>query len=362
MSDKPRKRSGPTTAIEVARIAGVSQSAVSRAFTLGASVSPAARERIMVAARQLGYRPNAIARSLIMGRSRLIGIIVAYMENQFYPEVIEAISLRLQALDYHVILFSVDATKSVDPAFESLMNYRLDGIILASAMLSSGLASECAAHDVPVVLFNRKTDSAELSSVTGDNRKGAAQIAAFLAGGNHKRFGFIAGIEAASTSRDREHGYTAWLRRAGLGDPARAVGHYSFAGASAATRDLLSRKARPDAIFCANDHTAIAAIEVARHEFGIDVGREVSIVGFDDVGAARWPSYGLTTFSQPVMPMVDETIAILMDLIERKSGTPRQAVIPGDLVVRSSARVPKQGVVETLSGRIWQPEKKSRKR
>lgn len=355
MSDNLRKRSGPTTAMEVARIAGVSQSAVSRAFTSGASVSPAARERIMAAARQLGYRPNAIARSLIKGRSRLIGIIVAYMENQFYPEVLEAISHRLQALDYHVILFSADATRSVDPAFQSIMNYRLDGIVLASAMLSSELASECHAHNVPVVLFNRKTDAAELSSVTGDNQKGAAQIAAFLACGGHKRFGFIAGIEAASTSRDRERGYTAWLRRNDFGEPVRAVGHYSFSGASAAARDLLSRKARPDAIFCANDHTAIAAIEVARHEFGLDVGRDVSIVGFDDVGAARWPSYGLTTFSQPVLPMVDETVAILMEMIEQQPGTPRHSVIPGDLVVRSSARVPTQGVIESFSGRIWRP-------
>jgi DNA-binding LacI/PurR family transcriptional regulator len=140
------------------------------------------------------------------------------------------------------------------------------------------------------------------------------------------------------------------------------VGHYSFAGASAAARELLSRKARPDAIFRANHHTAIAAIEVARHEFGIDVGREVSIVGFDDVGAARWPSYGLTTFSQPVAPMVDETIAILMDLIEQRSRTPRQSVIEGDLMIRSSARVPPHGVVETSDGHIWRPEKSARKR
>lgn len=350
----PRK-SGPSTAVEVARKAGVSQSAVSRAFTPGASISSKARERIMTAASELGYRPNAIARSLIKGRSRLIGIIIAYMENQFYPEVLEAISHRLQALDYHVILFSADATKLVDPAFHSIMNYRVDGIILASATLSSELASECQAHGVPVVLFNRKTASSGLSSVTGDNRKGAARIAEFLAAGRHDRFGFIAGIEAASTSCDREAGYATWLRKAGFPEPARSVGHYSFSGATVAARQLLGMKKPPDAIFCANDHMAIAAMEVARHEFGLSVGRDVSIVGFDDVGAARWPSYGLTTYSQPVLPMVDETIAILTELMEMPTVRPRQSIIPGHLVVRSSARVPKIGVTDNPNGRIWRP-------
>lgn len=355
MTARRGKSSGPTTAVEVARIAGVSQSAVSRAFTSGASVSPLARERIMKAAAKLGYRPNAIARSLITGRSRLIGVIMAYMENQFYPEVLEAISRRLREIDYHVILFSADATRQVDPAFQSIINYRVDGIILASAMLSSELALECHAHGVPVVLFNRTTDTLGLSSVTGDNTKGAASIAQFLAAGGHERFGFIAGIEASSTSRERERGYYGWLLKAGIPEPLRSVGNYSFACATAATRDLLSRRNRPDAIFCANDHTAIAAIEVARHEFGLDVGREISIVGFDDVGAARWPSYGLTTFSQPVLPMVNETLAILIDLIDRRRPKFRQSVIPGELIVRSSARIPKRGVIRTSSESVWHP-------
>lgn len=355
MSTSGGNGSGPSTAKEVARLARVSQSAVSRAFTPGASVSPLARERIMEAARKLGYRPNALARSLIKGRSRLIGVIVAYMENQFYPEVLEAISRSLQALDYRVILFTADSKGSVDPAFHSILNYRVDGVILASAMLSSELASECLAHGVPVVLFNRKTTSAQHSSVTGDNRRGATHIAAFLAAGGHERFGFIAGIETSSTSRDREAGYRFWLRKEGFVEPVRSVGNYEFSQSGAAARELLSRKTRPDAIFCANDHTAIAAIEVARHEFGLNVGRDISIVGFDDVGAARWPSYGLTTFSQPVTPMVEKTIAILMDLIEGRSQKPSSAVIRGELAVRSSARIPETGVIELPTGRVWRP-------
>ncbi|MBC9176834.1 LacI family DNA-binding transcriptional regulator [Pseudoroseomonas ludipueritiae] len=328
------------TANDVARLAGTSQSAVSRVFTPGASVSAETREKVMAAAGQLGYRPNAIARSLITRRSRIVAVAMAYLNNQFYPDVLEALSDRLQAHGYQILLFTADRHAAADPVLEQVMRYQVDAIVLASTSLSSAFARECRQAGVPVVMFNRTTDDPGLLSVTGDNERGGHTIARFLLAGGHRRPAFIAGLEASSTNRDRERGFTRGLAEAGLATPLRAVGHYSFEGAAEATRQLLRRANRPDAIFCANDHMAIACMDVARHEFGLSVPEDLSVIGFDDVGPARWAGYDLTSYSQPLLPMVEATVTLLMECMEDPSRPMRGVVLEGQLVVRGSARRP----------------------
>ena len=337
-AEPPRR----ATATDVARLAGTSQSAVSRVFTPGASVSPDLRARVLEAARGLGYRPNALARSLITRRSRLVAVAVAYLGNQFYPLVLEALSARLQAAGYQILLFTADPQAPSDPVIEQVMRYQVDAVVLASTGLSSALARECRALGVPVVMFNRTTDDPDLSSVTGDNEHGGRRVAHFLAAGGHRRPAFIAGLEGSSTNRDRERGFALGLAEAeaGMAPPMRAVGHYTYEGAAEAARALLRGPSRPDAVFCANDHMAIACIEVARHEFGLSVPGDLSVVGFDDVGPARWRSYDLTTFSQPLAPMVDATVGMLLDFVEDPGLPVRRVVVEGELVLRGSARRP----------------------
>jgi DNA-binding LacI/PurR family transcriptional regulator len=343
------------TAIDVARLAGVSQSAVSRAFTPGASISAEMRGRIQDAARSLGYRPNAIARSLITRRSRIIGVAVAYLQNHFYPEVMEALSRGLQARGYHLLLFTSDAGRDADPQLQEVLAWRVDGLILASTTLSSALAEQCHAAGIPVLLFNRTSGAAEISSVTGENRRGGRLIAEFLVAGGHKRLAFLAGIENSSTSRDREAGFAGWLAENGHPPPLREVGLYDFDSACAAARRLLARPDRPDAIFCGNDHMATAVAEVARHEFGLRIPRDLSLVGFDDTALARWPSFSLTSFSQPLQPMVDAAVALICALIEQPETPPRHEVVRGELVVRGSARLPPEGCVAMGDRLVWRP-------
>ncbi|KAA2244247.1 LacI family DNA-binding transcriptional regulator [Salinarimonas soli] len=350
-----RLPSRPITATDVARAAGVSQSAVSRTFTPGASVAPATRAKVLEAVKLLGYRPNALARSLITGRSRIVAVVMAYLDNQFYPDVLEELSGRLQERDHQVLLFTAKNGSASDPLLDQVMRYQVDAVVLASTTLSSALARECRAAGVPVVLFNRTTDDPDVSSVTGDNLGGAERIAAFLAAGGHRALAFMAGSETSSTNRDRERGFLRGIARAGLPKPTRVVGHYTLAGAAEATRALLSGPARPDAIFCANDHMAIACIDVARHAFGLRVPEDLSVVGFDDVGAAAWRGYDLTTFSQPLQPMVEATVGTLMDLLENPEEPPRAAVIKGELVVRGSARLPAGGFTTHEGRRVWRP-------
>jgi DNA-binding LacI/PurR family transcriptional regulator len=350
------KKPGVTSS-EVARRAGVSQSAVSRTFTPGASISPKTREKVMAAAQELGYRPNAIARSLITNRSRIIAVVMAYLENLFYPDVLEELGRLLVKENYRLLLFTGHMDRDSDPVFDQLMQYRVDGIVLASTTLSSHLSEECATAGIPVVLFNRTTERDAVSSVTTRNREGGRRIGEFLIAGGHKRFAYISGVESSSTNRDRFAGYVEALAEAGHADIMVEVGNYDRAEAETAARKLLSRPDRPDAIFVANDHMAVAVMDVARYEFGLTIPDDLSIVGYDDVGPARWTSYGITTMSQPLKRMVEATVNILMGQISSGEIEAEHRILSGELIVRTSARLPKSGIVEVDGRRIYKTGK-----
>lgn len=353
--DSGVKKAGVTSS-QVAEHAGVSQSAVSRTFTPGASISPKTRQKVLASAKLLGYRPNAIARSLITNRSRIIAVVMAYLENLFYPDVLEELGRALAAENYHVLLFTGFMDRDSDPVFDQLMQYRVDGIILASTSLSSELSEECATAGIPVVLFNRTTERDAVSSVTTRNREGGERIAEFLVAGGHESFGYIAGLENSSTNRDRQQGYTEALAAHGFTDIVVETGNYSRLDAEAAARTMFSRADRPDALFVANDHMAVAVMDVARHEFGLRIPEDLSIIGYDDVGPARWTSYGITSMSQPLKRMVEATVDILMDQIASGDIEAEHRILSGELVVRTSARLPRTGIVETDGRKIYRPK------
>ena len=332
---------GVITSMDVARRAGVSQSAVSRAFTPGASVSGAMRTKIMRAARELGYRPNALARSLITGRSHMIGLVVAYLENYFYPEALEKLSNALQEKGYHVLVFMASQQAgNIDDVLEEILDHQVDGIVMASVAMSSDLAARCQAAGVPVVLFNRSQDDVRLSAVTSDNVGGGRKIAELLIAGGHERIGYIAGWEGASTQRDREAGFRAGLAAAGVSLAAREVGNFDAEEAMQAARRMFATNPHPDAIFVANDHMAFMVMDVLRSELGLRVPEQVSVVGFDDVPPAGWAAYDLTTVRQRANRMVAETVETLLACIEQNTTEPRRVSIDAPLVLRGSARIP----------------------
>lgn len=328
------------TAQQVAERAGVSQSAVSRVFTPGASASKRTAEKVRRAATELGYRPNVLARAMVSGKSRIIGLVVAYLENQFYPEALEKLSNALQQRGYHVLIFMAGKDAgSVSQVIDEILDYQVDGIITASVAMTSDLSNRCRAAGVPIVLFNRSQDDPDMSAVTSDNAEGGRKVAEFLLAGGHKKIGYIAGWEGASTQRDREAGFTAALAKAGQHLHAREVGDFTMDGAAAAARKMFADD-RPDAVFVANDHMALAVMDTLRFEFGLDVPGDVSVVGYDDVPAAAWPAYDLTTVRQPANRMVTETVSILLDQIEDNTSPPRRIAIDGPLILRGSARIP----------------------
>ena len=328
------------TSLEVAKLAGVSQSAVSRVFTPGASSSKKTNDLVRKAADELGYRPNVLARSLITGKSRIIGLVVAYLDNYFYPEALELLSSALQKKGYHVLVFMAAKTAgNIDDIVDEILDYQVDGIIAASVAMSSDLASRCGAAGVPVVLFNRSQDDKRLSAVTSDNILGGQKVAEFLIAAGHKKIGYIAGWEGASTQRDREKGFEEELSRNGLIIFSREVGNFNSDEARQAARKMFSAEKIPDAVFVANDDMAFAVMDVIRFELGLKIPEDVSVIGYDDVPVASWPAYNLTTVRQPANRMVAETVSILIDSIENKSNEPRRIVIDGPLIIRGSSKI-----------------------
>ncbi|PKH23613.1 LacI family transcriptional regulator [Enterobacterales bacterium CwR94] len=350
-----RKSFAPVTSQQVAQLAGVSQSAVSRTFTPGASISPATREKVMQAARELGYRPNALARSLNTARSRIIGVVISWFDNHFYPQVLEVLAQQLDALNYHLLLFVENRDGTVDKIFDQIMQYRVDGIVLASVSLSDALSQECQAAGIPVVLFNRAADDALTSSVNTDNCAAARQIAEFLLAGGHQRFAYVAGLPDSSVNQLRQQGFSETLAARGLTLQV-VQGNYDREQTLQAARSLFNRATPPDAVFAATDHMALMVMDVARYEFGLAIPEQLSVVGYDDVGPAGWPSYALTSASQPVQAMVDATVALLMKQIDSGTLAPEQIQIPATLVVRHSARRPRVGVVESDGYSWFRPE------
>lgn len=326
------------TSLEVAKLAGVSQSAVSRVFTPGASASAKTVEKVREAAEQLGYRPNAMARAMITGKSRIIGLVVAYLDNQFYPLAMELLSNALQKLGYHILVFTVPNTQDgVSNVIKELLDYQVDGIITASVSVDNVLTKRCAAEGIPIVMFNRAQDSGDLSAVTSANLAGGRKVAQFLADCGYSRIAHISGWEGSSTGRDRRKGFELGLQDAGLIAHQIIDGLYARDAASDAARQLMKHRSPPEAIFVGNDHMAFAVLDTLRHELGLSVPDDVAVVGYDDVPLASWPAFDLTTVRQPINQMVQATIDLLINQIEDSAILPRRVEFDGPLMIRGSA-------------------------
>ncbi|MEM7243202.1 MAG: LacI family DNA-binding transcriptional regulator [Pseudomonadota bacterium] len=329
------------TSLQVAERAGVSQSAVSRVFTKGASASSATEAKVRKAAEELGYSPNILARSIKTGRSRIIGLVVAYLDNYFYPEALEKLSKVLQERGYHVLIFMAGNTAdNIDQVMQEILDYQVDGIIVASVALSSDLAQKCSDANVPVVMFNRKQNQANVGSVTSTNFAGGIKVANFLVAHNPKRIGYIAGWEGASTQRDREAGFVRQLAKHGREIDARLVGNFRRDETKEAARAMFDRPDRPDAVFVANDHMAFFVLDVLRGELGLQVPKDVMVVGYDDVPPAAWPAYDLTTIRQPANRMVAATVEMLLDTIEQGHPCTTDIEIDSPLIIRGTAPAP----------------------
>lgn len=325
------------TSIDVARLAGVSQSAVSRTFREGASVSETTAARVREAAEKLGYRPNIIARSFNTGQTKIIGLVVSYLESPFYSVLVETLSRRLQEEGLHVLIFLAEKPMSnVNSIVDEFLDYQVDAIVTASVSLDDKITRRCEAAGIPIVMLNRSQQGKRISEVTSDNYSGAYDVARHLASTGRSRIAHIAGWQGASTGVDRTAGFLAGLKDSGIESLAVLGGDYARDKAVEAARALFRETTRPDAIFVGSDYMAFAVMDFIRFDLGIRIPQDVAVAGYDDVPIASWKSYELTTVRQPIDVMVEKTVAILTSKICDVSDVSK-VKIKNELIIRRSS-------------------------
>lgn len=329
------------TSVDVAERAGVSQAAVSRVYTPGGSVSEAMRAKVLKVAAEMGYRPNVLARSLITGRSRIIGLVVREMNNLYYPMALQRISFALRAKGYNLMVFVPPSGKSeLNEVIDEFLNYRVAGILALSVEMPDQIAESCRDAGIPVVMFNRTQLDSLSSQVVSDNVGGSAEIARYLVAGGHQRIAQITGRLDVSSGADRDAGFRAGLLDAGSDLMATASGNFTQEGAIAAVHSLFEQPVVPDALYVANDLMAFSVLDALRNDLGLRVPQDVSVVGYDGVDAAAWPAYDLTTYQQPIDRMVDVAVSMLLAQDSTDEAPPESVVLPGKLIERGSARRP----------------------
>ena len=329
------------TAYDVAKAAGVSQPTVSRVFSRSTSVDPAKVERVKAVARELGYIPNLVARSLNSGNSFRIGIVLAYLKNGFFGQALQGLSKALNKQGYSVtVYFAGNSSDDIDGIIDDLLADQVDGIVLASISLSNELVTRVRKSGIPCVLFNRGQTDPNASMVTASNFEGGRQATEFLIKAGHTRIAHLAGWRKALNGVDRRDGFLAAMQAAGL-DPVACVDcHFRRTVAMTETRKLFDQSEVPDALFVANDHMAFGVLEVLRQELGLRVPEDVSVIGYDDAPMADWKTFDLTTVRQPLQQMIDATTKMLLSEISDPSRSPEKIDIPGELIVRGTARMP----------------------
>lgn len=326
----------PITSRELASLLGVSQSAVSRAFTPGASIAPEMRERILKYAQELDYHPNAIASMLSKSRTNIVGIVVSDMQNPFYPALIEKLSRGLQQIGLQSLLFTVTKGSNVEEQLLALRRYNVDAVIIVSATILSGAAISWATEGRAAILINRTISDAGLNCVCCDNVAGARAVADHFHALGRRNVAYVAGLAHTSTNLERQDGFITRVAELGMTLTHRlAGGEYSYEAGYRAGREIAA-SSNTDAIFFANDILAIGGMDALREEGGLRIPEDVAVAGFDDIAMARWPRYSLTTFSQPVDDIVNFTVKMIEDGDAAPGKPPTINRLPGGLIVRNS--------------------------
>lgn len=334
---------GMVTSHDVARHLGLSQATVSRALRGHPAVTEETRQRVHDAARELGYRPDRAARTLVTRRTDAVGVIVADLASPFYAPAVAAIQDRLAEKGYRMALIRDPEEGRSAHDLDVLSASTVDGMIVMSATEKSETVDQIMRWKMPLVLLSRDVTSPELPAILADDRGAGELVVEHLVGLGHRDIAVISAPWEVGNAREREVGVLEALRRRGLDLPDAMVrhGHLTHEHGAELARELLVESAiRPTAIFCSADTFAFGVLDAAAR-LGIDVPTELSVVGFDDSIPAGWAMVNLTTVRQPIEAMAVRAVDVLLDQL---AGTAIDGVVrerfPVELVVRGTTAPP----------------------
>lgn len=329
---------GFVSAQEVADRAGVSRSAVSRTFTPGASVAPETRRKVLEAAEALGYHVNHLARGLMRNESGIVCLIVADMATPYRASLVRALTDELQGAGKIAMLINTDRSDgSVDGALRQAIRYRADASIVLSGMPDTSITDLCMRSGQTLILINRDDDRPGPLRINLDDHEAArAVVTAFLRAGC-RRLAFANSQAGTPSLMARETGFVAAAREHGLDVVVERFGKTGYEAGKTLAQRLLMRKERPDAVFCATDLLACGFMDAARHQFALDIPKDICVAGFDDIEQAGWSSYDLTTFAQPIDDIARVSVSWLVSgMPEDQAREPLE--LPAQLVWRRSIR------------------------
>jgi len=313
------------TSHDVATEAGVSQATVARVFASPEKVAKATQENVLAVASRLGYSPNAIARSLKAQRTDIIGAVVP-ATGEYWQHVLTTFSRRLNERRKQMLLFSFDEPTQLGPLLETVAQYRVDGLILASANISTAQLATMTSAGLPRVAFNQPAARELVPTVFVDNELGMRELADHVAGKGIRSAVFVGGVASTSTDQSRYRGAAAALGEHSIACPYVEAGAFSYEAGYKAARSLVEADL-PDAVMVASDEVAFGLIDGFR-EMSIEAPRDVLITGFDGLPQASWAGYDLTTLEQPTELMVEHAIEIVVGNAEPE---PSSVVVPGTI-------------------------------
>lgn len=328
------------TSYDVAREAGVSQSAVSRVFRPGLSVSKKTRDKVMLVANKMGYRPNAIARMLITKQSGMVAVIVSSRANINYPEVLSQVSKQLAAQNKRVLLFTLDDVEGLDDLFEQILTFQVDGVIALAAHFESARLAQFEEHKIPVVLYNRNVPGAMANTVCCNHELGIKQLITELQLNSPKNYLVLSGPKDSDVANERRKIALSLLEQFGVKNISVLYGDYSYKSGRDCLANWLDKNPTPDAVICSNDTMAIGVIDEARENHNIKIPNDMSVVGFDGITSSAWQSYQITTIKQPVEQLVKAAVGILVERIENPDSPPEARVLTGTLIRGNSVKRP----------------------
>jgi DNA-binding LacI/PurR family transcriptional regulator len=334
----------PVSIKDIARAADVSHSTVSRALSDSPLVSAETKARIRRLADDMGYSPDAQARSLVMGRTLTLGVVVTTITDPFIAEVVQGIESTAHNYGYSVILASSNSEPEREiAAVEMLRSKRVDGVIVTSSRVGALYQGHLEQLDVPVVLVNSRSKQrwSYAYSINVDNRHGGCLATEHLLGLGHHRVAYVSGASEHSDDLERQAGYRQALAETGIAfDPALVVPGTGRAGAGErAFPALMAAVKPPTAVFCYNDMTAIGLLRAAR-QAGVSVPHDLAVVGFDDIPLATYVHPSLSTVAQPKPEMGELAVEMVLTLMEEGDsggGEVPNVVVQGQLVVRESS-------------------------
>ena len=340
MADEVVLRGAFVTAADVARRAGVSRSAVSRAFTPGASVSKEARQRILVAADHLGYRVNRLAQSLNNARSNLVGLVGTDLQQPFHAGLLAALSGALLADGFQCMLLNAaNATRDMGALITRVLEYRVCAIVVMTGTPPSRIVEECLNNGVPVVLINKLLPKIAVDTVIADHAGGGRTAAELLLRAGCRRLAVVSSAARTASLVGRIDAFRACVAEGGARVRLRQQGPTDYRSGYDAALTLLA-DGKVDGVFCVTDLLALGFLDAARHELGRRVPDDLSVIGFDDIPQASWSAYRLTTFRQPIAALSEAVMRAIRRRADAPGAVPRLATVPVELIERATVRAP----------------------